>query len=62
MVKLSGFGNFQLRDKAAAARPQSEDRGGDPHHRAARGDLPREPEAEGLVEKSFNGDGEPAYD
>jgi integration host factor alpha subunit len=45
MVKLSGFGNFQLRKK-----PQRPGRnpktGRDPDHRPPRGHVPREPEAE----------------
>ena len=46
-VKLSGFGNFQLREKAAAPGSQSQDRRRDSDHRAPRRHVPREPEAEG---------------
>ena len=46
-VKLSGFGNFQLRDKPQ--RPGRNPKTGEeiPITRAPRRDLPREPEAEG---------------
>ncbi len=46
-VKLSGFGNFQLRDKPQRPGPQSEDRRRNPDHRAPRRDLPRQPETQG---------------
>ena len=46
-VKLSGFGNFQLRDKPQRPGRNPEDRRGDRDHGAPRGDLPRQPEAEG---------------
>ena len=44
-VKLSGFGNFQLRDKQPGSQPQ--DGRGDPHLGASGRHLPRFPEAEG---------------
>ncbi len=46
-VKLSGFGNFQLREKPQ--RPGRNPKTGEeiPDHRPARGDLSRQPEAEG---------------
>ena len=46
-VKLSGFGNFQLRDKPQRPGRNPEDRRGDPDQRPPRRDLPCQPEAEG---------------
>lgn len=46
-VKLSGFGNFDLRDKNRRPCWYPEDWRGDPHQRAARGDLPSGPETQG---------------
>ncbi len=39
-VKLSGFGNFDLRDKKQTTWKKSEDRGRDSDLRAPRGDVP----------------------
>ena len=43
-VKLSGFGNFQLRDKPQRPGRNPEDRRRNPDHGAPRRDLPCEPE------------------
>ncbi len=58
-VKLSGFGNFQLRDKPQ--RPGRNPKTGEenPDHRAPRGDVPRQPETEGDGGKNYYGQSEP---
>jgi integration host factor subunit alpha len=61
MVKLSGFGNFQLRKKpqrpGATPRP-----GGNSHHRRRVVTFHASQKLKSLVEKSFNGHGEPGDD
>ena len=44
-VKLSGFGNFDLRDKNQRPGAKPQDRRGNSHHGAAGGDLPSRAEA-----------------
>jgi integration host factor subunit alpha len=46
-VKISGFGNFQIRTKAPRPGPQPAHRRGHPHPGAQRGDLPCQPQAQG---------------
>ena len=46
-VKLSGFGNFQLRDKPQRPGTEPQDGRGDPDHGAPRRDVPCVAEAEG---------------
>ena len=46
-VKISGFGNFQIRVKAPRPGPQSAHRRGDPDRRAPRRHLPRQRQAQG---------------
>jgi nucleoid DNA-binding protein len=46
-VKISGFGNFQIRTKAPRPGPQPAHRRSHPDRGAARGHLPRQPQAQG---------------
>ncbi len=46
-VKISGFGNFQIRAKAPRPGPQSAHRRSDPDQAAPRRHLPRQPQAQG---------------
>ena len=58
-VKISGFGNFQIRTKAPRPGPQPAHRRSHPDRGAPRGHLPRQPQAQGTDPGQQGGDAEP---
>ena len=59
-IKISGFGNFVVRDKNARVGPQPADRPGDHHQRAPRADVQAEPGPEERAQRLSAGSSDQA--